>query len=142
MRHATQLPKTQYRRLRTTVLITAALMAGLRGLAYIPSVYGERSAASLTFIETWLPLTVWGWIWISGLVFLLASIFVPRLAIPSMSVFVGMHVLWGTSFVMSWLFLDSPRSWITGSSIIGIAIFGAVLTILMERPRGIDTRGP
>lgn len=95
MRHATQLPKTQYRRLRTTVLATAAVMAGLRGLAYIPSVYGERSAASLTFIETWLPLQVWGWVWITGLVFLLASIFVPRLAIPSMSVFVGMHVLWG-----------------------------------------------
>ncbi|QOV97162.1 hypothetical protein [Rhodococcus pyridinivorans] len=141
MRHATQLPKTQYRRLRTIILATAAIMSGLRGLAYIPSVNGEQRAASLTYIETWLPLSVWGWVWLSGLAFLVASILVPRLAIPSMSVFVGMHVLWGTSFVMSWLFLDTPTSWITGSSIIGIAIFAAVLTILMERPRGLDPKG-
>lgn len=139
MRDTLQLTPKRHATLRVVVLLGAGLAAGLRGLAYLPTATHDLSPRSLTYVEAWLPLWVWGWVWIAGFVFLAAAIFVPRLAIPSMSVFVGMHMLWGVSFLMSWIFLDTPRSWVTGSSILALALFAAVLTMLIEKPR-IDPR--
>lgn len=135
MRDALQLAPKRHATLRVVVLVGAALAAGLRGLAYLPAIADELAPASLTYVEAWLPLWAWAWVWLAGFVFLAAAVFLPRLAIPSMSVFVGMHMLWGISFLMSWIFLDTPRSWVTGSSILTLALFAAVLTMLIEKPR-------
>ena len=135
MRDASQLPPKRHATLRIVVLIGAALAAGLRGLAYLPAIAEDLAPASLTYVEAWLPMWAWAWVWIAGFGFLIAAIFIPRLAIPSMSVFVAMHLLWGISFLMSWVFLETPRSWVTGSSILTLALFAAVLTMLVEKRR-------
>lgn len=135
MRDALQLPPKRHTQLRAVVLLSAALAAGFRGLAYLPAATSDMSVTSLTYVEAWVPLWVWSFVWLAGFVFLTVSVFVNRLAIPAMSVFVGMHVLWGTSFIMSWLFLETPRSWVTGTSVLIMGVFAAVLTILIERPR-------
>lgn len=141
MREISWRSRPRHRKLRVAVLLTAAWAAILRGIAYIPDVsYGQPTY--LTYVDWWLPMHIWAVIWIVGGITLMAATVWTHLAIPAMSVFVGITSLWAASYLISWITLDSPRSWLTGSTLATLAIFAAILTALIERrgpsPEGIE----
>ena len=141
MRDAGQLTEHRHSTLRKVVLAGAAVEAGMRGLAYVPFDDGESARGALSYVEAWWPLWAWAWVWFAVSAVIALSIVIPRIAIPSMSIFVGIHLLWGSSYIASWMFSDSPRSWVSGSSIMVIALFGAVLTMLIEKPTRTGLEG-
>jgi hypothetical protein len=118
---------------RVVVLLTAALTAVQRGVSYLPSV-DDTPPVALTYVEWWLPLSVWGvvWIMLGGVVAL--SIAMPVLVIPAMSAFVGLHIAWGASLLASWLLDNEPDTWVTGGNTAAIAMFAAVLVFTFDRP--------
>lgn len=132
--------RPRHRVLRIAVLLTAAWCALLRGIAYIPNAT-DGQPVYLTYVDWWLPMHAWAAVWIAGGLCLAAATIFTRLAIPAMSVFVGMTTVWSASYLLSWIFLDSPSSWLTGSTLAGMAVFAAILTALIERrvpsPEGI-----
>ncbi|WP_371053647.1 hypothetical protein [Rhodococcus gordoniae] len=101
-------------------------------MAYIPAVADDKPAY-LTYIDWWLPMHIWAVAWILGAAALVAATVWTRFAIPAMSIFVGMTSVWAASYLISWVFLDSPSSWLTGSTLAGMAVFAAILTALIER---------
>lgn len=121
------------RLVRVVVLATAALTAIQRGAGYLPGV-DDTPPVALTYVEWWLPLGAWGvvWIMLGGIV--AVSIALPVLVIPAMSGFVGLHIAWGASLLASWLLLDQPDTWVTGSNTAAIACFAAVLVFTFDRP--------
>ncbi|AOD23801.1 hypothetical protein IM25_21285 [Rhodococcus sp. p52] len=131
MREISWRTRPQHRKLRIAVLLTAAWCSLLRGIAYLPSTDGNP--IYLTYVDWWLPMHAWAVLWITGGIALAGAPVYPRLAVPAMSVFVGMTTLWSVSYLMSWIFLDSPSSWLTGSTLAGMAVFAAILTALIER---------
>ena len=134
MRDASTLTPHRHATIRVVVLVAAAAHAAIRGIAYFPATRTDGPIESLTYVDAWLPLTAWAWIWIAGAVALLAATRIEALAIPAMSALVGMQVLWAGSYAAAWLFLDQPRSWITAGTLGAMAVFTAVLTGLIERP--------
>ena len=124
--------RPRHRKLRVVVLLTAAWCALLRGAAYIPEVTAGRPVY-LTYVDWWLPMSVWAGVWITVALALAAATICTKLAVLAMSAFVGMTSVWAASYLLSWIFLDSPSSWLTGSTLAGMAVFAAILTTLIER---------
>lgn len=121
------------RLIRIVVLGTSGVTSVLRGIRYLPG-YTTEGLDSLTYVEFWLPLPAWAIIWIVLGCTLIASMILPELVIPSMSIFVGIHIIWSGSLIASWLNLGIPETWITGTTNAIIAIFAAVLLFTFDRP--------
>lgn len=121
------------RLVRLIVLATAAFTAIQRGVGYLPFA-DDTPTVALTYVEWWLPLPVWGVVWILLGLVITVSILVPRLILAGMSAFVGMHIVWAASLTASWLKLDEPDTWVTGGNTAALALFAAVLVLTFDRP--------
>lgn len=134
MREARTLPPHRHATLRLVVLLTAAAFSTVRGVSYLlPRPATGTEAAALTYVEAWLPLAVWAWVWLLLAAALVAAAVLRDLAIPAMSLFVGLLTLWGGSYLASWLFLQAPRAWLSAATMCTTALFASVLTMLVER---------
>ena len=103
-------------RLRAWALTDAVLLvllgaAGLsRGISYLRDtpvgVLQGRAHPS----ESWMPLEVWGWVWITVAVLCLATSLRHRCRLADWGLYagLGLHVLWGLSLIKAGL-------WLTGS---------------------------
>ena len=133
MRAARALSPSAFRRLRWLVLGSTALLAFMRGISFLPAAQPD-TGADLSYIEVWLPLTAWAWVWVGAAVGLVAAIRYPVLAVPTLAVFVFLTLLWGTSYLASWWLLNQPETVMAGATHLLVAIYAAVLTTLVERP--------
>lgn len=140
MRELEWTSRPRHRVLRRVVLVTASLGAFFRGVSYFPS-DGEGPPQQLTYVDWWAPMPVWAGVWVTVAVFLATATVVPALAIPAMSGFSGLFGLWAASYLVSAMTGESPRAWLTGTSLAVLAVFAAILTSLIER-REIRSRGP
>lgn len=133
MRDARALPPARHKRLRALVLLVTAALALMRGVSYLPA---EEPLAvdQLSYVEAWLPLHVWGWLWVAVAGALTVATVCRRLAVPAMTGFVFLALMWGTSYLASWWLLDEPTSALTGVVTLTVAMYAAVLTTLIERP--------
>lgn len=121
-----------HRKLRNAVVLTTAAASIFRGIAYLPATTDGR-AVQLTYVDWWLPVNVWALVWIAVGAWLCVSLVFDRLTIAGMSAFVGLTSIWAVSYIASWAVLESPRSWLTGTTLAALAVFAAILTSLIER---------
>lgn len=139
MREIEWTTRPRHRVLRRVVLLAAAAGAFFRGLSYFPTAV-DGAPQQLTYVDWWAPMPVWAGVWVTVAGLLVAALFIPQLAIVGMSGYVGLTSLWAASYIVSWIALDSPRSWLTGTTLAVLAAFAAILTSLIER-REIHTKG-
>lgn len=140
MRELEWTTRPRHRVLRIVVLVAASIGAFFRGVSYFPSRV-DGTPQQLTYVDWWAPMSVWAGVWVTVAALLIAATVLPSLAIPAMSGFAGLFALWAASYLVSWAAGESPRAWLTGTSLAVLAVFAAILASLIER-REVQTRGP
>ena len=122
------------RRIRWAVLAIVAVTSIFRGWAYLgPGIDG--SSAHLAFLDRVIPLQAWAVVWVIAGVLAIVGMRVHRLARLSMSLSVGMWLVWSLSYMVAWGFLGTDRAWVNAVPIAGFAALLAVVSYLMEPPR-------
>lgn len=107
---------------------TALLILGggilLRGLSYVPGVFGPAPLGGSHPAEFMLPMKVWTAIWVTiGLGCLVAAFANNKIADAlGIGFGVGLNAAWGYSFVDSTVFGDSPRGWVSSIGYISIVL--------------------
>lgn len=96
-------------RLRVAALAISASGAALRGLAYIDAPYTRFT----TFIDAWIPLHAWSFVWIGAGALMLAGIWHRIVARWALSLGVALWGAWAISYTASWIFGDQSRGWVT-----------------------------
>ncbi|AZA08687.1 hypothetical protein [Corynebacterium pseudopelargi] len=105
----------------------AALILGvgmlLRGCSYIPGILGAPPTGGSHPAEGTLPISAWGWVWITTgtACVVLAFVRAPRCEAIFLSIGVGLHVLWACSFLTAALSGESPRGWVSSLSYFMVA---------------------
>ncbi|RFA12174.1 hypothetical protein B7R22_17245 [Subtercola boreus] len=119
--------------LRGAALLVAAVYCATRGIAYLPPLIPNASyvPGSLSLIANFVPLPVWGGVWILVALFCLVCAF-RHDDWPAWAGLVGMMVLWGSSYLIgsfiTWAAGDFGREWIGAGSYLGPAVIIAILS--------------
>lgn len=122
------------RRVRWVILAIVAITSTLRGWAYLsPKV--DVSSVHLSFLDNLIPIKVWAVVWVVTGVTAIVGIRVHYLARLSMSLAVGMWLVWSLSYMVAWGVLDESRAWVNAVPLAGFAALLAVVSYLMEPPR-------
>ena len=103
---------TVHPRLRVAALVMSGAAAAIRGVAYIDA----PTSGFTTFVDTWIPLHYWAFVWIGAGVIMVAGIWHSVVARWGLSLGVGLWGAWSISFTASWLFGDQSRGWVTASA--------------------------
>ena len=97
-------------------------LATFRGLAYTP-LATTASVRSSHVMESWMPLWAWSGVWL-----IIAAICVygafrwrGRVAGLALGMTVGLHFLFGASFLWGTISGESPRGWVSALSYLTIA---------------------
>ena len=98
------------------------ILAALRGLAYTPWATSD-SIRSSHVMESWAPLWAWSLVWfiIAALCAYGAVRWRGRIAGVALGATVGIHFLFGASFLWGTISGDSPRGWVSALSYFGLA---------------------
>ena len=127
------------RRVRAVILAIVAITAILRGWAYLgPGVVVSNvdvSSVHLSFLDNLIPIQAWAAVWLVTGAIAIAGIRVHRLARLSMSLAVGMWLVWSLSYLIAWGVLGEERAWVNAVPLAGFAALLAVMSYLMEPPR-------
>lgn len=93
----------------------------------------------LAFVGALIPVTAYAFVWLAtGLTLILAVVW-ARLMPIAVAAFVGMHLLWALSFISSWMFLNSPRAWVSAISYVTLAGLGALVARMIDPPDVMTT---
>ncbi|WP_301354970.1 hypothetical protein [Corynebacterium ciconiae] len=107
----------------SAVMIILGIGMILRGCSYVPVVLGAPPRSGSHPVEFILDIQQIGWAWIViGLVTsVLAFMHHPRLDALFLGLAVGLHVMWGGSFVFATITGGSPRGWVSSISYFMVA---------------------
>lgn len=92
-----------------------------RGISYAPGVMEHSSRASHV-AESWLPMDVWFVVWVAiGLLCIVSARFWrSKIAAAAVGLSVGIHFMWGASFLWGTLSGEMPRGYVSALSYIAI----------------------
>ncbi|MFI5504452.1 hypothetical protein ACFLIN_03695 [Corynebacterium kutscheri] len=124
-----------------TALIVMGVASLVRGVSYLP-VFMPPPRITSHPVEGTIPVEGWALVWIAISVLCLtaAVTHLPVLDATAIGLGIGLHVMWGLSFITSTLVDGSPRAW---TSSIGMLSTAALVSWAVWRgKRGdIDDRG-
>lgn len=119
--------------LRVTTLTVGSAVVAARGVAYL----GAPTTGGLTtFVDTLVPLQVWAVVWIAAAVAILCGAWSRPLARVAMSFGAALWAVWGISYIWATVAGSSPRGWVTGATMLGVAGFMWILALLVESLHG------
>lgn len=103
------------------VLVIVGLTVIIRAVSYSPFL-GAPPARGTHPAEAALPMNIWAVIWIiTGVVILCAAVKPTSfLAALSLGAGIGLHVVWGLSFLLS-TWQDNPRGYVSAVGYLGIS---------------------
>lgn len=104
-------------KLRVAALVISAAGAGIRGCAYIDA----PNTRFTTFIDAWIPLHAWAFVWMAAGALMLAGIWHRIVARWALSLGVALWGAWAVSYTASWIFGDQSRAWVTAGAFALIA---------------------
>lgn len=119
---------------RGAILLSYGTVWSLYGYAQVASPASDQRG--LTVATQWLPLTVWGWIWVTAGLLAIVAAFMKQGA--DWFGFVGLALIvlpWVTSYLATWLLGDFPRGWVAAAVWAVIAIPVIVVAGWREPPR-------
>lgn len=120
---------------RVSVLVAGAAGAVLQGIAYLPGLADRDEVHVMTPAESWLPIGVWGGVWITVGIVLAAAIVWPRMSITGMSLLTGLLTMWALSYLWAWGWEHVQNAWATSALFAMGAVFAGVLASILERRR-------
>ena len=102
------------------LLILGAASIG-RGVSYAPGIIPESTRSSHV-AETWLPMTTWSFVWVAiGVLCVIAAGYSrSKAAAVAVGLSVGIHFLWGASFLWGSLTGDMSRGYVSALSYLAI----------------------
>lgn len=118
---------------RRIALATLGVSSIVRGASYIGPYSPNESPAQLAFVDQAIPLSWYAVGWITTGLFAVLAVFVRRLQSVGLSFAVFFNLLWACSFLLSWMFLDSPRAYLSAVSYLTIATLALCVGVLYER---------
>ena len=104
-------------RLRVAAISMSAAGAAIRGWAYLDA----PNTGLTTFIDAWIPLDAWAFVWIGAGVLMFAGVWHRVIARWGLSLGVGLWGAWAISYTASWLFGGQSRAWVTAAAFALIA---------------------
>lgn len=121
------------RRVRRAILITIAVVAFLRGWAYLGPAAPD-TGDRLAFLDGVVPLPVWAGVWVFTGVIALIGLRVAHVARLAMSFSVGLWGVWAISYFVAWVFAGESNAWVNAVPLAGFAFLIAIVSYLMEPP--------
>lgn len=128
---------TRHPRLRLLVLLTVGGGGIVRGVGY----YGAPSTSLTTFVDTLVPLWLWGVVWCLAGAAVLVGVFDRAVARVSVNLVGSLWAVWAVSYFAATLFGDSSRGWLTGAAMLCLACHSWVAAALMESSGPARLRG-
>lgn len=127
-------------RLKRFGLAVTACSSALGGVVLLtaPPADGDELA---TFVESWAPLHLLGWVWIAAAALGVAGCVVRGLQPAAFAASSALHVAWGFSYLASWVVFDEPRGWVTAAVYLVIAALVLVVAGIREGSDGWATTG-
>lgn len=119
---------------RGAILLSYGTVWSLYGYAQVASPAPDQRG--LTLATQMLPLTAWGWLWITTGLLAVAAAFMPQGA--DWFGFVGLALIvlpWVTSYLATWILGDFPRGWVAAAVWAVIAVPVVVVAGWREAPR-------
>lgn len=136
---------------RGSVLLAAALVCILHGIAYTPLTDGPvDTPLALEVLSEFIPLEVYGIAWFVAGTFAIVGAFRDRRGRQrdhadawGFGAVTGMFIAWGLTYVSGWIIATTDgqpsRSWITGGLYIAVAVIVAA-SARMTNPTGRQVR--
>lgn len=138
---------TAHPKLRVAALSMSAAGAAIRGIAYLDA----PNTRYTTFIDAWIPLHLWAFIWLTAGALMLIGVWHRLVARWGLSLGVGLWGAWAVSYTASWVFGDQSRGWVTAAAfalIAGLTWIVASLSdsvgpppgpVIPDQPEGAET---
>lgn len=119
---------------RGAILLSYGTVWSLYGYAQVTSPAPDQRGLALA--TQMLPLTAWGWMWVTAGLLAIAAAFMPQGA--DWFGFVGLALIvlpWVISYLATWLLGDFPRGWVAAAVWTVIAVPVIVVAGWREPPR-------
>lgn len=114
---------------RIAAFTLAAFSCVSRGAAYMGN---APNTGLTTFVDTLVPLPVWGTVWILAGLFIFAGIWHRVVARVALSLGASLWTVWALSYLIGMAFGGSSRGWVTSTAMISLAGMLLVIEILAE----------
>lgn len=93
-------------------------------------------------ILLWLPLDVWGWLWIASGLAAAAAAFLPQgRDWPGFLMLPPITAMWAGSYLITWILGDYPRGWVAAAVWAALAAVPMLAAPLREPPRPKKVEG-
>lgn len=125
---------------RGTILLSYGTVWSLYGYAQVVSPAPDQRGLGLA--TQLLPLTVWGWLWVTAGLLAIAAAFMPQGG--DWFGFVGLALIvlpWVISYLATWILGDFPRGWVAAAVWAVIAVPVIVVAGWREpvRPKRVES---
>ena len=119
--------------LRNAQLFIIAAYSLSRLVAYLGPLSPNQTPTQLAFVDQFIPLWLYCVAWALAMVLALGSILTRRFQPWAIGLSIALNGLWSLTFFLSWVFLDTPRSWVTAASYLAIMLMIATIGLTKER---------
>lgn len=131
-----------YKDVRSTAILAMALLSLRMTTGYLLAPpHDDSGAKSLTFLENFAPLYVFGYAWFICFLVCLFQAFRKRDAI-CMVFFAVFNLLWGLSYMYDWIFSiahgEYSRAWFTGWYYLVLAALPAAVVSRITNPYALE----